>query len=172
MSDKELQSQMSELGYANAGFVHGIVNGLYMGNIMRNNCSTPSNLSPFTFFELDPLLTTQTAHYLYLHLLSKNTEGKSMDKIKASQIQEVNVPTTFKELHQTLQFYSGINSILFGSDNALVSGVKSIAAVIKTEKIIMKGLIATADESPTQFLYVMEIQIQHWLGERQKNGDH
>ena len=95
MADKELQSQMSELGHADTGFSHGLALSLYVGNILWNNCTTPSNLSPFTVSELDPLSTMQTACCLHLHLLSKNTEGKSLDKIKASQIQEVKVPNNF-----------------------------------------------------------------------------
>ena len=93
MADRELQIQMPELSHADAGFAHGLAFSLYMGDSMWNNQSSHSNLSLFTVFELDPLSSTQTARCLHLHHLSKNTEGKSMDKIKASQIQEVKVPT-------------------------------------------------------------------------------
>jgi hypothetical protein len=150
MADKELQSQMSELGHADAGFSHGLAFSLYMGDILWNNCTTPSNLSPFTLFELDPLSTMPTARCLHLHLLSKNTKEKLLDEIKASQIQEVKVPTTFEELHQTLLFYSSITSILFGPRSALVSGVKSFATAIQTKKIIFKGRIATDSDLPTK----------------------
>ncbi len=142
MADKELQSQMLALGHADAGFAHGLAASLYIGNILWNNCSMPSNLSPFTVFELDPLSTTQAPRCLQLHLLSKNTEGKFLDEIKASQIQEVKVPTTFKELHQTLLFYLGIMLILFGAGSVIVAGVKSLAMAILSEKIIFKGRIA------------------------------
>jgi hypothetical protein len=118
MANRELQHQMSKLGLLDAGFAHGLATSLYMGDIMWNNWTTPSNLSPFTIFELDPLLLTQTARCLHLHLLSKNMEGKSLDKIKASQIQEIKAPGTFKELLQALQFYSGITTIFFGPPSA------------------------------------------------------
>ena len=113
MADKELQSQMAGLSYSDAGFAHGLAASLYAGDIKWNNRTTPSNLSPFTVFELDPLSATQSAHCMQLHILSKNTEGKLLEEIKASQIQEVKVPKSFEELHQVLQFYSGITSILF-----------------------------------------------------------
>jgi hypothetical protein len=122
MADKELQAQMFALGYADTGFAHGLVSSLYVSNILWNNRTTPSNLSPFTVYELDPLSTKQATRCLQLHLLSKNTEGKSLKEIKTLQIQEVKVPTIFKELHQTLLFYSGITSILFGPRSALVAG--------------------------------------------------
>jgi hypothetical protein len=86
---------MSELGFSDAGFAHSLAANLYMGNIMWNTWTTPRNISPFIIFELDPLSSTQMAHCLYLHLLSKNTEGKSLDKIKASQIQEIKAPRDF-----------------------------------------------------------------------------
>ena len=168
MADRELQTQMSELGHSDAGFTHGLAASLYMGDIMRNNQSSLRNLSLLTIFELDPLSSTQTARCLHLHLLSKNTEGRSMDKIKASHIQEVKVPTTFEELHQSLLFYSGIASILFGTGISLIAGVNSLANTIKTEKIIFKGHIAADSDLPTKILYTMEIRTQRWLAKNQK----
>ena len=171
MADKELQSQMAGLSYSDAGFAHGLAASLYAGDIKWNNRTTPSNLSPFTVFELDPLSATQSAHCMQLHILSKNTEGKLLEEIKASQIQEVKVPKSFEELHQVLQFYSGITSILFGKRSALVEGVKSFASAILTEKIIFKGCIAADCELPAKILYAMEISIQRWLGKCEKYDD-
>jgi hypothetical protein len=88
---------MSALGHADVGFSHCLAASLYVGDILWNNRSMPSNLFPFTIFELDLLSMTQATRCLQLHLLLKNTEGKLLDKIKASQIQEVKVPTTFEE---------------------------------------------------------------------------
>jgi hypothetical protein len=83
----------------------------------------------------------------------------------------VKVPTTFEELHQTLLFYSGIMSILFGLRSALVAGAKSIAAAISYEKIIFKGRIASDRKLPAKILYALEIRIQCWLGECLKFED-
>ncbi len=82
------------------------------------------------------------------------------------------VPTTFEELHQTLLFYSGITSILFGPRSALVAGAKSFARAISSEKIIFKGRIASDRKLPAKILYAMEIRIQRWLGECIKFDDH
>jgi hypothetical protein len=78
----------------------------------------------------------QRVHCLHLQLLSKNTEGKSLDEIKALQIQKIKVPATFKELHQTLLFHLGINTILFGLRSALVIGVKSTTTAMQTKKYL------------------------------------
>ena len=94
-----------------------------------------------------------------------------MDEIKASQIQEAKVRTTFEELHQSLLFYSGITSILFGTDSSLVARVNSLANAIKTEKMVFKGHIAANSDLPTKILYAMEIRIQRWLAECQKFSD-
>ncbi len=151
MADKELQSQMLALGHADAGFAHGLAASLFVGDILCNNCSMPSNLSPFTVFELNPLLRTQATRCLQLHLLSKNTEGKSLNEIKASQIQEVKVPMTFEELHQTLLFYLGITLILFGVGSAIVAGVKSFAMAILSEKKSSRAALPPTANSRQKF---------------------
>ena len=89
MANKELQSQMAGFGLSDAGFAHGLAASLYSGDLKWNNCTTPSTLSPFTVFELDPLSATQSECCMQLHILSKNIKGKSLEEIKASQIQEV-----------------------------------------------------------------------------------
>ncbi len=171
MANRELQHQMSELSFLDASFAHGLATSLFMGDIMWNTWTTPSNLSPFTIFELDPLSSTQTASCLHLHLLSNNTEGKSLDKINASQIQEIKALGTFEELLQALQFYMGITTILFGPCSALVIGTKSITTAIQSKKKVFKTCIATNGKFPTKFLYPMEIRTQRWLGKCQKHSN-
>jgi hypothetical protein len=169
MANRELQHQMSELSFSDAGFAHGLATSLYMGNIMWSTRTAPSNLSPFTIFELDSLSSTQTECCLHLYLLSKNTEGKSLDEIKASQIQEIKAPGTFEELLQALQFYTGITTILFVPCSMLIIGTKSITAAIQSKKIVFKMHIAANGKFPTKFLYAMEVRTQFWLGECQKH---
>ncbi len=171
MADKELQTQMSALGHGDVGFAHGLAASLYVGNILWNNRTTPSNLSPFTVFKQDPLSSTQTTHCLQLHLLAKNTEGKSFNEIKASQVQEVKIPSTFEELHQTLLFYAGITTILFGPRSAIITGIKSFATAILSKKIIFKGHIAADRKMPAKILYAMELRFQRWLGKCVKYED-
>jgi hypothetical protein len=114
MADRELHNQMSEVNFPDVGFAHGLAASIYVGDLMWNNKNSPSNVSPFTVYEQDPLSSSQTARCLHLHLLSKNTEGKSLEEIKASQKQEIKVPATFEEMMQSLRFYGGVTTILFG----------------------------------------------------------
>jgi hypothetical protein len=151
MANKELQAQMIALGYADAGFAHGLVTSLYVGDILWNNRTMPINLSPFTVYELHPLSTKQATHCLQLHLLLKNTEGKSLEEIKILQIQEVKVPMIFEELHQTLLFYLGITSILFGPHSALVARAKSFATAIFSEKIFSRATLPPTANSRQRF---------------------
>ncbi len=134
---------------------------IFCGIIARRQATSPP--SPSTSWILSrrsrQLVASNSTSY------QKNTEGKLLKEIKTLQIQEVKVPTIFKELHQTLLFYSGITSILFGPRSALVAGVKSFATAILLEKIIFKGHIASDSKLPAKILYALEIRIQHWLGE-------
>ena len=51
MTDRELHNQMSELGFPNVGFAHGLAASIYIADIMWNNKNNPSNVSPFTVNE-------------------------------------------------------------------------------------------------------------------------
>jgi hypothetical protein len=53
MADRELQHQMSELGFPDAGFTHGLAPSLYVGGIMWDTWTTPSNLSLLDSFDKD-----------------------------------------------------------------------------------------------------------------------
>ena len=163
MADRELQSQMRTLGHEDAGFAHGLAASLYNGDIVWSSANSPSNLSPFTVFELDPLSSAQSDRCVQLHLLSKNTEGKSLEEIKASQKQEVKVPETYEELVQSFVFYAGLTTILFGNKSALVNGIKTLIFCIRRDKITFKTRIAGDKEFATKFIFAVEIRIQRWL---------
>ena len=49
----------------------------------------------------------------------------------SSQKQEIKVPTTFEEMMQSLRFYGGVATILFGSSSALMLSVKNAIFFIK-----------------------------------------
>ena len=163
MADRELQSQMRILGHEDAGFAHGLVASLYNSDILWSSANSPSNLSPFTVFELDPLLSVQGVQCVQLHLLLKNMEGKSLEDIKALQKQEVKVPKTFEELIQLFVFYSGTARILFGKKSALVTGIMELIHCIRRNKIVFKTHIAGDKEFATKFIFAVEIRIQRWL---------
>jgi hypothetical protein len=60
---------------------------------------------------------------------------------------------------------------LFGPRSAIVTGIKSFATAILSEKIIFKGRIAADREMPAKILYAMELRFQRWLGECVKYED-
>ncbi len=163
MADRELQSQMRILGHEDAGFAHGLATSLYNGDILWSSPNSPSNLSPFTVYELDPLSSAQNECCVQLHLLSKNTEGKSLKEIKASQKQEVKVPEMFEELVQSFVFYFGITTILFRKKSALVNGISGLIYCMRQNKIVFKTRIAGNNEFATKFIFAVEIRIQRWL---------
>jgi hypothetical protein len=78
---------------------------------------------------------------------------------------------TFKELLETLTFYSSIAKILFGPNSALVVGTKGTIFSICHEKIIFKTRIAANSNFPTKFLYTIDICTQCCLGDCMKYND-
>ncbi len=94
-----------------------------------------------------------------------------LEEIKASQKQEIKVLSTFEEMMQSLRFYGGVTTILFGSSSALVLSVKNAIFYIQCKKVIFKMRIAADVEFAAKFIHAMEIQIQRWLEECQKFDD-
>ena len=70
---------------------------------------------------------------------------------------------TYKELVQSLVFYSGLTTILFGNKSALVNGIKTLIFCIRRDKITFKTHIAGDKEFATKFIFAVEIRIQRWL---------
>jgi hypothetical protein len=108
-------------------------------------------------------LSAQGVWCVQLHLLSKNTEGKSLKEIKALQKQGVKVPKTFKELVQLFVFYSGIATILFEKKSALVTKITELTHCIHRNKIVFKTRIAGNKKFATKFIFTVKIRIQRWL---------
>jgi hypothetical protein len=68
-------------------------------------------------------------------------------------IYPIQVPASFEELLQNLLFYSGITTILFGPQSALVVGVKTITSTIQSKKIMFKTCVAADAKFQTKFSY-------------------
>ena len=78
-----------------------------------------SNFSPFSMFEVEPIQAAQQQNrHFILHLIQTHGKGRTLDEIKASSKQLVKAPTTYIELIQQLEFFSGLCNIFFGEHSA------------------------------------------------------
>ena len=90
LAEQELNLQFKNLGLQDAAFSPGLTQALYAGKFLWADKRTPSNFSPFSIFEVEPLLAAdQQNRHLILHLVKTQGKGKSLDEIKASSKQEL-----------------------------------------------------------------------------------
>jgi hypothetical protein len=170
MADKELQNQITELGFSGAGLAHGFAASIYMGDMM-GIIPPPQATSPSSPF-MNRTLSWQCSWHVPPPpppIQEHQGEISSQDQGLAN--------STGKSPH-AFQGVASNTSILLGHHYYFIwfaqcarHWVKSIATAIHTIKIIFKGRIATDGNLPTKFLYATEICIQHLLGECQKFGN-
>jgi hypothetical protein len=135
------------------GFTHGLAAAIYQGNLLWNRKHSLSSVSPFMLYEQDQLLSKLNAWYLHLHLLLK--KARQIVGGKATQKQEIKVPSTHNKLIQSLCFYGNLTTILHSTERVLMLGVKSTLLAVQCKKLTLKVRIASNQEYATKFPYAM-----------------
>jgi hypothetical protein len=138
MADTELHSQMVTKGHHDVGFAHGTAASIYNGSIRWHGRDKPSNLSFFTLYKNNPLSDAQTLRYHSLHILNNNVDNKNINKIKASQKQQVTIPKDYHELITVMEMYHSVSSILFGNESTLSVETRHAITLLKTEVSTIK----------------------------------
>ena len=165
IAEQELNLQFKNLGLQDAAFSPGLTQALYSGKFVWADKSTPSNFSPFSFFEVEPLaIAEQQNRHLILHLVETQGKGKTLDEIKASNKQEVKAPTTYLEMVHQLTFFAGACSIFFGENSIPCQAVTALVALVERNRHILKA--READKRfMSQFLFAVDTRFQLWLDE-------
>ena len=165
IAEQELNLQFKNLGLQDAAFSPGLTQALYSGKFAWADKSTPSNFSPFSFFEVEPLaFAEQQNRHLILHLVETQGKGKTLDEIKASNKQEVKAPTTYLEMVHQLSFFAGACSIFFGEHSIPCQAITALVALVERNRHILKA--READKKfMSQFLFAVDTRFQLWLDE-------
>lgn len=165
IAEQELNLQFKNLGLQDAAFSPGLTQALHSGKFPWADKSTPSNFSPFSFFEVEPLaIAEQQNRHLILHLVETQGKGKTLDEIKASNKQEVKAPTTYLELVHQLTFFAGACSIFFGENSIPCQAITALVALVERNRHILKTREADR-KFMSQFLFAVDTRFQLWLDE-------
>jgi len=165
IAEQELNLQFKNLGLHDAAFSPGLTQALYSGKFTWADKSTPSNFSPFSFFEVEPLaIAEQQNRHLILHLVETQGKGKTLDEIKASNKQEVKAPTTYLEMIHQLTFFAGACSIFFGENSIPCEALTALVALVERNRHILKTR-ETDKKFMSQFLFAVDTRFQLWLDE-------
>ena len=165
VAEQELNLQFKNLGLQDAAFSTGLTQALYSGKFLWADKTTPSNFSPFSFFEVEPLLAAdQQNRHLILHLVETQGKGKTLEEIKAGNKQEVKAPTTYLEMYHQLNFFAGACSIFFGSNSIPCQAILALVTLVEKNRLILKA--REMDKTfMSQFLFAVDTRFQIWLDE-------
>jgi hypothetical protein len=115
LAEQELNTQFESHGLNEVSFSQGYMVNIYSGNLLWASSDTPSNHSPFSFAEVEPLRADkQKNRHISLQLILTQGRGMTVDKIKASNKQEVHPPMNFHELKEQLNMFLVATKIFFG----------------------------------------------------------
>jgi hypothetical protein len=102
LTEQELNNQFKSHGLNEVSFSPGYIAKVYAGSLIWASSDTPSNHSPFSFAEVEPIRAAeQKNRHLTLQLILTQGRGLSVKEIKASNKQEVHHPMNFHELQES-----------------------------------------------------------------------
>ena len=171
VAEQELNLQFKKLGLQDAAFSTGLTQALYLGKFQWADKSTPSNFSPFSFFEVEPLQAAdQQNRHLILHLVETQGKGKTLDEIKAGNKQEVKAPTKYLEMYHQLNFFAGACSIFFGPKSIPCQAILALVELVELNRLVLKAK-ETDKTFMSQFLFAVDTRFQLWLDECMTKAD-
>ena len=85
LAEQELNNQFESHGLNEVSFSPGYIANVYAGSLIWASSNTPSNQSPFSFAEVEPIRAAeQKNRHLTLQLILTQGQGMTVKEIKAS----------------------------------------------------------------------------------------
>jgi hypothetical protein len=99
LAEQELNQQFETRGMNKVSFATGYTANMYAGTFLWSSGNIPSNHLPFAFSEVKPIKAAEHKNrHLTLQLVLTQGRGLMLNKIKASNKQEVSAPMNFNEM--------------------------------------------------------------------------
>ena len=166
LAKQELNIQFETHGLNEVSFSPGYIANIYSGSLTWASSDTPSNHSPFSFAEVEPIqVAEQKSRHLTLQLILTQGRGMSVEEIKASNKQEVHPPMNFHELQEQLLMFTVATDILFGELSVGSQCLKALSNMMNRYKSIFKAKERLDEEFPAKFLIVVDTRFQIWLND-------
>jgi hypothetical protein len=110
LAEQALNLQFESRGLDMVSFPTGYTSNMYNGILLWSSMDTPSNHSPFTFSEAEPIqMSEQMNCHLTLQLILTQGKGMTVDENKAANKQEVNAPMSFNNMTMQLNMFTVAN---------------------------------------------------------------
>jgi hypothetical protein len=125
---------------------------------------TPSNRSPFTFREAEPIkIEEQMNHHLTLQLILTQGKGMTVNETKAANKQEVHAPMTFTDMTMQLQMFTIANDIFLGEISVGSQCLRSLQTMIDRNRSIFLTREILDEQFYSKFLFAINSRFQIWL---------
>jgi len=171
MAELELLEQLEQLGIRNVAFAHGTVVAMFGGVLNYSVGGSPSNMSAFCFKKGKALKNNQNARALVLHLISVQGKGKTLDELKASAKQTVEVPMDVVSLKDQLKIFGAVLTIIAGEENPISSGIKSLLTEMEDNSLEFESLIEADVTYAAKILYAVDTRTQRFLLQCKRKKD-
>ena len=171
MAELELMEQLEQLGLRNVSFAHGTVVALYGGVLLYSVGGSPSNLSAFCFKKGRALKNNQSSRALTVHLVNQQGKGKSLEELKASAKQSVEVPIDVPGLEVQLKIFAGVLKVFLGKDNPASKGIACLLIDIENYSLEFESLVESDFSYPAKILYSVDTRIQRFMSQNKRMKD-
>ena len=149
LAEQELNNQFESHGLNEVSFLPGYIANVYAGSLIWASSDTPSNHSPFSYAEVEPIRAAkQKNRHLTLQLILTQGRGMTVEEIKASNKQEVHPLMNFHKLQEQLLMFTVASIILFGELSVGVQCLKALANMMNRHKSIFKAKERPDEEFP------------------------
>jgi hypothetical protein len=156
-----LNTQFQERNFLDVAFSAGFTQALYNGRFRWSDQSTPSNFSPFSTFEVDPInLSDQQNCHFIIHIILTQGKGRTIDKIKSSNKQIVKAPSSYLEMIQQLKYFAGAYDIFFGEHSVATASIITLISVVKKYKQPFKAKAIEEGDFVSKFVFAVDKQMQ------------
>jgi hypothetical protein len=115
LAKQELNLQFKNRGMSEVTFLSAYTSNMYNGIFTWSSFNIPSNHSPFSFSEAEPICLDKHKNcHLTLQLILTQGQGMTVNKIKASKKQDIHTPMSLHEMAEQIRMFTIANDIFFG----------------------------------------------------------
>jgi hypothetical protein len=155
--EQELNQQFETRGMNEVSLTTGYTANMYAGSFLWSSGDTPSNHSPFVFSEVEPIKAAEHKNrQLTLQLVLTQGRGLMLDKIKASNKQEVSAPMNFNEMKEQVQMFTVANEVFFGDLSMGSQSLRALLRMMENNKSTFKARERTDKKIPAKFLFAVD----------------
>ncbi len=161
LTEQELKIQFEYRGMTEVSFPTEFTANMYLGALLWSSGDTPSNHTPFSFTKAKPLrMEEHKNRHLMLQLILTQGKGITVNKIKASNKQEVHAPMNVHDMAEQLKMFTIVKDIFFREFSAGSQCLRSLQTMINRNKSSSKARERLDKEFPSKFLFEVNSHYQ------------